>query len=111
MSLPSQQEPDKSKIALPDYPLYPINEDIFNQSQLVENIDPEDISKMKSKIDTDVNKPNEKDFENDMSGSDLDVPGSELDDLDEAIGSEDEENNYYSLGGDNHNNLDEENGG
>ncbi len=62
MSLPSQQEPDKSKIALPDYPLYPINEDIFNQSQLEENIDPEDISKMKSKIDTDVNKPNEKDF-------------------------------------------------
>ena len=111
MSLPSQQEPDKSKIALPEYPLYPINEDIFNQSQLEENIDPEDISKMKSKIDRDVNKPNEKDFENDMSGSDLDVPGSELDDLDEAIGSEDEENNYYSLGGDNHNNLEEDNGG
>ena len=51
---------------------------------------------------------NEKNFRDDMSGSDLDVPGSELDDQQENIGSEDEENNYYSLGGDNHNNLDED---
>ncbi|HEU5145660.1 MAG TPA: hypothetical protein VFT90_03060 [Chryseosolibacter sp.] len=38
----------------------------------------------------------------DMVGSDLDVPGSELDDGNEEIGSEDEENNNYSLGGDRH---------
>ncbi len=38
---------------------------------------------------------------------DLDVPGSELDDDQEAIGEEDEENNYYSLGGDNHEDLEE----
>ena len=38
----------------------------------------------------------------DMAGSDLDIPGSELDDEREAIGSEDEENNSYSLGGDAH---------
>jgi len=38
----------------------------------------------------------------------LDVPGSELDDSDEIIGEEDEENNYYSIGGDDHNNLDED---
>ena len=44
-----------------------------------------------------------------MSGDDLDVPGSELDDQQESIGSEDEENNYYSLGGDDHNDLDENN--
>ncbi len=31
------------------------------------------------------------------SGRDLDVPGSEDDDADEAIGEEDEENNAYSL--------------
>ncbi len=30
------------------------------------------------------------------SGSDLDVPGAELDDADEEIGEEDEENNSYS---------------
>jgi len=34
---------------------------------------------------------------------DLDIPGSELDDHQENIGSEDEENNYYSLGGEDHN--------
>lgn len=32
--------------------------------------------------------------------ADLDVPGEELDDTNENIGEEDEENNYYSLGGD-----------
>lgn len=32
----------------------------------------------------------------DFSGDDLDVPGSELDDEQEQIGSEDEENNSYS---------------
>ena len=39
--------------------------------------------------------------------NDLDIPGSELDDIDERIGGEDEENNYYSLGGDNHGDLEE----
>lgn len=34
----------------------------------------------------------------DLSGNDLDVPGAEEDDEDEAIGEEDEENNDYSLG-------------
>src|SRR5688572_7039199 len=43
----------------------------------------------------------------DFTGKDLDVPGSELDDDREAIGSEDEENNNYSIGGDNHQDLEE----
>lgn len=38
--------------------------------------------------------------------TDLDVPGEELDDPNEAIGEEDEENNYYSLGGDSKDSLD-----
>jgi hypothetical protein len=38
-----------------------------------------------------------------MLGEDLDVPSAEL-------GDEDEENNYYSLGGDNHDDLEEDNG-
>ena len=45
----------------------------------------------------------------DMS-EDLDVPGAELDDADEEIGEEDEENNYYSLGGDDHDDLEEDRG-
>lgn len=40
----------------------------------------------------------------------LDVPGAAQDDADEFIGEEDEENNYYSLGGDDHNDLDEDKG-
>ncbi len=40
--------------------------------------------------------------------NDLDVPGAEQDDANEEIGEEDEENNYYSLGGDAHENLDED---
>lgn len=43
------------------------------------------------------------------SGKELDVPGSEDDDDNELIGEEDEENNYYSLGGDSHENLEENN--
>jgi len=36
----------------------------------------------------------------DISGADLDITGSDEDDPNEAIGEEDEENNIYSLGGD-----------
>lgn len=43
----------------------------------------------------------------DFAGKDLDVPGTELDDDQEERGSEDEENNVYSLGGDEKNNLEE----
>lgn len=39
----------------------------------------------------------------DLSGNELDVPGSELDDANEAIGEEDEENNSYSEGADKEN--------
>jgi len=39
---------------------------------------------------------------------DLDVPGSDLDDENESIGEEDEENNYYSLGGDRHEGQEED---
>ena len=43
-----------------------------------------------------------------VTGEDLDVPGADADDPFEDIGEEDEENNYYSLGGDNHENLEED---
>jgi hypothetical protein len=44
----------------------------------------------------------------DFAGDDLDVPGSEEDDAQEAVGSEDEENNSYSIGGDRHEDLEED---
>lgn len=45
-----------------------------------------------------------------LAGDDLDIPGAEDDDENEEIGEEDEENNYYSLGGDAHENLEEDKG-
>jgi hypothetical protein len=42
---------------------------------------------------------NERGFGEERSGKDLDVPGAEADDANESIGEEDEENNSYSLGG------------
>ena len=45
-----------------------------------------------------------------ISGSDLDTSGIDEDDLDEEIGEEDEENNPYSLGGDD-NSINEERSG
>ena len=44
----------------------------------------------------------------DRTGDDLDVPGSELDDANEDTGEEDEENNYYSLGSDRQESLEDD---
>ena len=51
---------------------------------------------------------NEGSFKNNVTGTDLDVPGADEDDEDEVIGEEDEENNDYSLGGDNHDDISED---
>ena len=102
---------DENRSGALDPVLYPSSEDIYNQFQKESDVDPADISK--KKIPVEINNAgmrNEKDFRQDKSGSDLDVPGSELDDAQENIGNEDEENNYYSLGGDNHNDLEENSG-
>ncbi len=62
------------------------------------SIDDEDRRRLAlDETDLDGDPLNEKD---DVSGSDLDVPGASDDDADEAVGEEDEENNSYSLGGD-----------
>ncbi len=93
---------------LPGYPLYAPSEDIYNKEKKDTHINPDDNSEI-----SDVtlrSKWNEEDYDTTLSGDDLDVPGSELDDKEEAIGKEDEENNYYSLGGDNHADLDENQG-
>jgi len=85
------------------------NEDVYDNDEIEEDIDPEDISKSKeNRKRGKFLANNEKGFEEDETGDDLDIPGAELDDEEEEIGSEDEENNYYSLGGDNHDNLEED---
>ena len=76
---------------------YPSNEDIYNQEEKLEDIDPEGISGERTVIQND-NNDNEWKQNSDKLGNDLDIPGSELDDEQEEIGSEDEENNFYSEG-------------
>jgi hypothetical protein len=94
---------------LKGYPLYPDDEDIYSKSRKEKELDPDELSSLKA---SDAKgKPGSargKDVLNNISGSNLDVPGSELDDEDEKTGNEDEENNYYSLGGDDHEDLDED---
>ena len=90
------------------YPMYPESEDIYSKYHEEKDIDPEDIFERKE-----VNENNlivsliSLGFNHPGSGRDLDIPGSEMDDDQENIGNEDEENNYYSLGGDDNSNLDE----
>jgi hypothetical protein len=71
-------------------PIYSADEDIFSKDKEVSLNEDEEAEK------------------NARLAEGLDVPGSELDDADEEIGEEDEENNYYSLGGDDHNDLEED---
>jgi hypothetical protein len=77
-------------------PIYRKEDDIYNREREEHLEDEDDIRALIGNEDRDV-------------GANLDIPGVELDDPDEAIGEEDEENNYYSLGGDNHNDLEEDN--
>jgi hypothetical protein len=100
---------DTEKIISPGYPSYPPEEDIYNNYTEGTEIDPEDILQVKSTND-DNSSRNRDIFRKSGQGDDLDVPGSELDDDQEEIGCEDEENNYYSLGGDDHEDLDEDKG-
>ena len=83
---------------LPGYPVYLENEDIYNNYLEEKDIDPEDIHKKNEAFEkSSIGRGREKDLDEDLLGNDLDVPGSELDDDMEIIGTEDEENNYYSL--------------
>lgn len=77
---------------------YPASDDIYNQGEKIKNIDPDNITNGKT-IDQKDGEQNKNSFNinnEDKLGDDLDVPGSELDDQQEEIGSEDEENNFYS---------------
>ncbi len=90
-------------------PIYPPSEDIYSKERELDDIDPV-TGKIKT-ADKTADKHTALDFTKTKMGTDLDVPGSELDDKMEKTGNEDEENNYYSLGGDNHNDLEEDHAG
>ena len=82
---------------------YPADEDIFIRSEKFLFIE----EASDGNIDHDKTNIVDKNKEDPLTGEDLDVPGAELDDANEEIGEEDEENNYYSLGGDNHHDLED----
>lgn len=85
---------EKEKEEFPGYPQDASGQDIFNKHKVDKEVDPEDTHH--SKTTEESGRKNEKDFTEGVSGADLDVPGAELDDQQEDIGSEDEENNQYS---------------
>ena len=92
------------------YPLYPDKDDIYRRSEEVKDLDSDDFSHIKDDEDqVEMDPEEELDFDDEVLINDLDIPGAELDDDDEDIGNEDEENNYYSIGGDNHEDLEEDN--
>ncbi len=79
------------------YPSYPSGEDIYEQQKVVSDIDQEKNTEERGE-GHEYEELNEAELGSELMGDDLDVPGSELDDMNEEIGSEDEENNYYSTG-------------
>jgi hypothetical protein len=93
----------------PGYPSSPAGEDIYHHFREEKDINPEDISAIKQPNEPDEdNTGQETGLMNVSLGMNMDIPGSELDDDQEKIGNEDEENNFYSLGGDGHTSLDED---
>ncbi len=109
--LPGRETGEEEKGDFPGYPVYPPAEDIYSKYHEEKDINPEDVTKIKETTEKEnLGTANVKDFEDDVSGGDLDIPGTELDDEQENVGSEDEENDYYSLGGDDHHELEEDHG-
>lgn len=109
--------------AFPGYPQYPEDEDIMNRENRENEVDlnMDDVTgsfrhnselppSPKKKHPHKTTEEQETTWQQDKTGEDLDVPGAELDDDQEAIGEEDEENNIYSIGGDRHEDLEEDRG-
>jgi hypothetical protein len=106
---PIPETDSETKENFPGYPKYPASQDVYAQLKEESEIDPENPSMLKDSGE-ERGIWNEKIFSEDEVGDDLDVPGSEMDNEQENNGMEDEENNYYSIGSDNHNDLEENRG-
>ena len=75
------------------------NDDLDLEQSTEADVNEDDLVALRS-TDAEIGTP--QNVSNEDLNTDLDIPGSELDDEQESIGEEDEENNYYSLGGDRH---------
>ncbi len=96
-----EEQEQKREKTFPGYPAYPADEDIMNKGEK-EDLDVENLTRS----DRGHKKNKDQPVPDEEAG--LDVPGAELDDREEEIGEEDEENNFYSLGGDRHEDLEED---
>src|SRR5260370_1272662 len=94
----TKEQRDKEALAPIEYPA---GEDIYSKEEKASGKAPDGSEDAEWASGTDADEG---------VGEDLDIPGTELDDADEKIGEEDEENNYYSIGGDNHEDLEEDQG-
>ena len=115
MKKPNPSSPKKNETKpeedLVGYPHYPKDDDIYTRLKEEQDIDPEDPTKLKEEEPDPIIDPEEDlELEDEIRDSDLDIPGADLDDADEEIGNEDEENNFYSIGGDKHHDLEEDQG-
>lgn len=89
---------------LPGYPSNPPSEDIFTKYDKEDDVNIENPYNEKEPTEKAVDE-----YTDDLlMGSELDIPGTELDDDMEIIGNEDEENNYYSLGSDDNDSLEDD---
>jgi hypothetical protein len=75
---------------------YPASEDIYARKTKADGINPDDNSEITEPNEED-DVMNEKSYDDELTGDDLDIPEAEEDNSQQANGSEDEENNYYSL--------------
>jgi hypothetical protein len=87
LNLPDSQAAQKEEKTSQGYPIYPDGDDIYVNFQEEEDINPEDTSKTKEPNSN--NAIRRKDLDEAHRKNDLDIPGAELDDLQEDIGSED----------------------
>ncbi len=89
---------DKKNTTVNDADITPVERSVLEDAFSIGDSREEDQLR-RSELDTadeDGTPLNEKSSAEDVSGEDLDIPGTEDDDANEEIGEEDEENNGYS---------------
>lgn len=84
----------EEEMQMPGYPVYPASDDILNNKQTQFDINVENLSESTEQHQDKIIIDDA--LIDSVMDTNFDIPGTELDDKDEAIGSEDEENNFYS---------------
>jgi hypothetical protein len=93
--LKSKGTGDNSPLSENDSEVTREERELLRRSDRPESDESKDLEKLILDKTGNESRVNEKGNPLDM-GADLDIPGADLDDADEAIGGEDEENNNYS---------------